>query len=110
MLQAAQAMEVVLQAIARSDGTRASVVRELHGDPGPRRLLAIRLRSLRRHDPGRVAILRVTGTTPPSLQLPAKFQGAVVDRVVTVPAEPLGLSSPAIEARSVATVRKPRRS
>ena len=33
-----------------------------------------------------VPILRITGATPPGTHLPSEFQGAVVDRVVNVPA------------------------
>jgi hypothetical protein len=33
-----------------------------------------------------VSILRVTGSTPPGTGLSSGFQGAVVDRVVKVPA------------------------
>ena len=85
-LQTAQATEVVLQAIARSDGTRASVLRELQ---------ATRVRDglvgdfgFDRHGdiaPARVTILRVTGSTPPGVELPPFMHGAVVDRVITVP-------------------------
>ena len=85
-LQTAQATEVVLQAIARSDGTRASVVRELHatrvhdglvGDFGFDRYGDI--------TPARVTILRVTGSTPPGVELPPLMHGAVVDRMITIP-------------------------
>jgi ABC-type branched-subunit amino acid transport system substrate-binding protein len=33
-----------------------------------------------------VPIMRVTGTTPPGVDLPAQFRGSVPDRVVAVPA------------------------
>jgi ABC-type branched-subunit amino acid transport system substrate-binding protein len=85
-LQTAQAAEVVLRAIARSDGTRASVLRELH---------ATRIRDGLVGDvgfdpfgditPARVTILRVTGSTPAGVELPPYMHGAVVDRVITVP-------------------------
>jgi hypothetical protein len=32
-----------------------------------------------------VAVMRITGATPPSARLPQGFQGAVVERVVKVP-------------------------
>ena len=85
--QLIQATEVALAAIASSDGTRASVLREL--------------RKLRVHDgflgsfafdrygditPARVTILRVTGRTPPNDPLSRFLEGAVVDRLVSVPA------------------------
>jgi branched-chain amino acid transport system substrate-binding protein len=74
-LNAAQATEVVLQAIARSDGTRASVLRvDRYGDITP----------------ARIAILRITGSSPPDLGLPSHFKGAVIDRVETIPASLAG--------------------
>ena len=65
-LPAAQAAELVLRAIARSDGTRASVLEELRGGRGqgrhPRRLpLRPQATSRRSGSP----IFRVTGRTPP---------------------------------------------
>jgi hypothetical protein len=36
--------------------------------------------------PARILILRLTGKTPPGAGLYDRFQGAVVDRVLTVPA------------------------
>jgi branched-chain amino acid transport system substrate-binding protein len=86
VLQAAQATEVVLQAIAGSDGTRASVLRELHAIEVKNGILGdFRFDRYGDITPAKVAILRVTGTTPPDLSLPGSLQGAVVDRVVTVP-------------------------
>jgi hypothetical protein len=35
--------------------------------------------------PAKITILRVTGRTSPALALPGTSEGAVVDRVVTVP-------------------------
>jgi branched-chain amino acid transport system substrate-binding protein len=90
-LQTAQATQVLLEAIARSDGTRASVLRELH---------ATRVRNGLIGDFGfdrygdvtsaRVMILRVTGTTPSGVELPPHLHGAVVERVLTVPASLAG--------------------
>jgi branched-chain amino acid transport system substrate-binding protein len=83
--QAAQAAEVVLAAIARSDGTRASVLRELHATHVQGGILG----SFRFDGNGDmtstpVAIFRVTGGRgDPSLI--SDFQGSVGDRVVTVP-------------------------
>ena len=85
-MNAAQAAEVVLDAIARSDGTRAGVLRSL--------------RSLRVKDgilgsfafdrngdinPASVTVLRVTGATSRDV-LPDYVQGAVPERVIAVPA------------------------
>jgi branched-chain amino acid transport system substrate-binding protein len=85
-LHAAEATEVVLQAIARSDGTRESVLQELR---------ATRMKdgiqgsfSFDRHGdmtPAKITILRVPGRTPPGLRLPSYLNGAVIDRVVAVP-------------------------
>ena len=35
--------------------------------------------------PAKITIFRVTGSTPSNLHLPSFLEGAVVDRVVTVP-------------------------
>jgi YVTN family beta-propeller protein len=85
-LQAAEATEVVLRAIERSDGTRASVLRQLQTmrvDDG----LFGAYRFDRGGDitPARVAVLRITGSTPANLRLPSYLQGAVIDRVLTLP-------------------------
>jgi ABC-type branched-subunit amino acid transport system substrate-binding protein/DNA-binding beta-propeller fold protein YncE len=86
-LHAAQATEVVLQAIARSDGTRASVVRELRATRVKDGILGdFRFDRYGDITPAKITILRVTGRTPPSLRLPSFLEGAVVDRVVTMPA------------------------
>ena len=87
LLHAVQAAEVVLAAIARSDGTRASVLRELKGA----RVRDGFLGSFafdRNGDitPAKVTVLRVTGHTPADLRLPGYLAGADVHRVVTVPA------------------------
>ena len=86
-LQAAQATEVVLRAIARFDGTRASVLKELRATNVKDGLLgSFRFDRYGDMTPAKVTIPRVTGRTPPDLKFPRLFQGAVVDRVVTVPA------------------------
>jgi ABC-type branched-subunit amino acid transport system substrate-binding protein/streptogramin lyase len=85
-LHAAQATEVVLRAIARSDGTRASVLEQLHATRITDGLIGSF--SFDRHGdiaPPTVPILRVTGRTPPDLHIPPRYQGAVIDRVVTIP-------------------------
>jgi ABC-type branched-subunit amino acid transport system substrate-binding protein/DNA-binding beta-propeller fold protein YncE len=86
VLEAGQAAELFVAAIARSDGTRASVLRELH--------------RTRVHDgiigsfgfdangditSPSIPVLRITGATPPGAGLPPDFQGARLDRVVQVP-------------------------
>ena len=86
ILEAGQATELVMDAIARSDGTRASVLEKLRASKVRNGILGTF-----RFDPGgdittaSVPILRITGATPPGLDLPPDFQGAVVDRVVKVP-------------------------
>jgi branched-chain amino acid transport system substrate-binding protein len=86
-VHAAQAAEAVLAAIARSDGTRASVleeVDELRIEDG-----VLGSFSFDRDGdmaPPKVAVLRVARDTPAGVRLPSRYQGAVVDRVVTVPA------------------------
>jgi branched-chain amino acid transport system substrate-binding protein len=86
VLEAAQAAEVVLDAIARSDGSRASVLDELKATRVSDGLLGS-FRFDRNGDitPATVPILRITGATPPEAGLPASYQGAVLDREVEVP-------------------------
>ncbi len=86
VLEAAQAAELVLDAIARSDGTRASVLEELQASRVKNGLLGS-FRFDRKGDitPASVPILRITGSTPPQAGLPSMFQGSVIDRVVKVP-------------------------
>ncbi len=85
-LHAAQATEVVLQAIARSDGTRASVLRELRAIRVKDGILGdFRFDRYGDITPAKITIFRVTGSTPPDLHLPSLLEGAVVDRVMTVP-------------------------
>jgi ABC-type branched-subunit amino acid transport system substrate-binding protein/DNA-binding beta-propeller fold protein YncE len=86
VLEAAQTAELVIRAIARSDGTRASVLEELKATRVKDGLLGS-FRFDRNGDvtPATVPILRVTGATPPQAGLPSNLQGAVVDRVVEIP-------------------------
>jgi ABC-type branched-subunit amino acid transport system substrate-binding protein len=87
VLEAAQAAELVMQAIARSDGTRTSVLKELQASRVKDGILGS-FRFDRNGDisPASVPILRITGSTPPEAGLPSDFQGAVIDRVVKIPA------------------------
>ncbi len=86
VLEAAQATELVARAIARSDGTRASVLEELQASRVKGGLLGT-FSFDRNGDvtPATVPIVRITGSTPPGAGLPSNFQGAVVDRVVKIP-------------------------
>jgi ABC-type branched-subunit amino acid transport system substrate-binding protein len=82
----AQATDALLEAIATSDGTRASVVKRLFA-LRIRRGLAGEIRFDRYGDlvTGPVTILRMQRGAPNELGLPGNA-GAVVDRVITPPA------------------------
>jgi ABC-type branched-subunit amino acid transport system substrate-binding protein/streptogramin lyase len=86
VLEAGQAAELVLDAIARSDGTRESVLRELRASRVRGGILgSFRFDGNGDIRPASIPILRITGATPPGAGLSGEFQGAVVDRVVRVP-------------------------
>jgi branched-chain amino acid transport system substrate-binding protein len=86
VLEAAQTAELVVQAIARSDGTRESVLEQLKAARVKNGLLGS-FSFDRNGDvtPATVPILRITGATPPQAGLPSNLQGAVIDRVVEIP-------------------------
>jgi branched-chain amino acid transport system substrate-binding protein len=86
ILESAQAAELVLRAIARSDGTRESVLEELKRSRVKNGILGS-FRFDRNGDltPAEMPIIRITGSTPPSARLPDSLHGAVVDRVVEIP-------------------------
>jgi len=87
LLPAAQAAELVLDAIARSDGTRASVLEEIRGAEVKGGILGdFRLDRYGDITPAPVSIFRVTGRTPPGEPVFEQFDGAVLDRVISVPA------------------------
>ena len=87
LLPAAQAAELVLDAIARSDGTRASVLEEIRGAEVKDGILGdFRLDRYGDITPAPVSIFRVTGRTPPGEPVFEQFNGAVLDRVISVPA------------------------
>jgi ABC-type branched-subunit amino acid transport system substrate-binding protein len=87
VLPAAQATDLVLDAIARSDGTRASVLEELHGARVKNGILGD-FRIDRNGDitPARIAIYRVPARVPPGTPSFEYFQGTVLDHVISVPA------------------------
>ena len=91
VLEAGQAAELVLQAIARSDGTRASVLKELRAAEVKNGILGS-FHFNRNGDitPATVMIVRITGSTPPNSGLDSSLQGAVLDRIVKIPASPAG--------------------
>ena len=85
-MNAAAAAEVVLQAIARSDGTRASVLRSLRSLHVTDGILGSFTFDRGDISPARVTVLRVTGCTPIDRAAPDYLEGAVVERVIEVPA------------------------
>ena len=88
VLEAGQAAELVMAAIARSDGTRASVLRELRASDVKDGILgSFRFDANGDFTKSAIPILRITGATPPGAGLPPEFEGAKVDRVVEVPAD-----------------------
>ena len=85
-LEAAQAAELVMDAIARSDGTRASVLEELRASRVRNGLLgSFRFDANGDRTPASVPIIRITGRPRRTAGLPAEMQGAVVDRIVAIP-------------------------
>jgi branched-chain amino acid transport system substrate-binding protein len=86
ILESAQATELVLRAIARSDGTRESVLEKLKASRVKNGILGS-FHFDRNGDltPAKMPIIRITGSTPPSARLPDFLQGAVIDRVVEIP-------------------------
>jgi ABC-type branched-subunit amino acid transport system substrate-binding protein len=87
VLEAGQAAELVLQAIARSDGSRASVLRELRASKVKDGLLGTFAFDRNGDNTAAlVPIVRITGTASPDPGFPDAFRGAVLDRVVEAPA------------------------
>ncbi len=86
IVEAAQAAEVLLQAITRSDGTRGSVNRELRRLKVENGILGS-FQFDRNGDitPATFTIFRITGKKKRDPELPDAFTGAEVDRVVRVP-------------------------
>jgi ABC-type branched-subunit amino acid transport system substrate-binding protein len=86
VMEAGQAADLVMDAIARSDGTRASVLDELFAsDVKDGTLGTFRFDPNGDIRPASIPILRVTGATPPGESLPPDFQGATLDRLVQIP-------------------------
>ena len=87
VLPAGQTTELILDAIARSDGTRASVLEELRGANVEDGILGdFRIDRYGDITPARLAIFRITGATPPDAPVFPYYEGAVLDRVIEVPA------------------------
>ena len=86
VLEAGQAADLLMEAIGRSDGTRASVLHELRASEVRAGIIgSFRFDANGDMTTASIPIVRITGTTPPCAGLPPDFQGATVDRVVQVP-------------------------
>ena len=84
--QTLQAAELMLAAIARSDGTRASVLRELRALRTPDGVLGpSRFDANGDVSPEHVTVFRITGRTPRSANLVSDFNGSVPVRVISIP-------------------------
>jgi len=78
----------LLEAIAGSDGSRASVLKELRKIEESDGILgSFRFDANGDKTPASIAIYRVTGKTPRGTDIADQLQGAVVDRVVSIPSE-----------------------
>jgi branched-chain amino acid transport system substrate-binding protein len=88
VLETAQAAEVLLEAISRSDGSRGSVLKELRGIQVRDGILGnFRFDANGDKTPGAITIYRITGENPPTgVNLPLELQGTVFDRTIPVPA------------------------
>jgi ABC-type branched-subunit amino acid transport system substrate-binding protein/predicted Ser/Thr protein kinase len=86
VLPAAQAADVVLRAIARSDGTRKSVLEEIRSGMVRNGVLGDFRFNKGDIAPVEVPIFRVTGRTPRGEEVFDQFDGSVVDHVFEVPA------------------------
>jgi branched-chain amino acid transport system substrate-binding protein len=87
VIETVQATEALLAAIARSDGTRASVTEELRRLEIKNGILgSFRFDGNGDITPASFTALRITGGRNSDPKLPDEFAGAVVDRVVRVPA------------------------
>ena len=93
VLEAGQAAELVLDAIARSDGTRASVLKELQASEVRDGILGS-FHFDRNGDISAAAIpvLRITGTTPPGTRPAAGLPGSGPRPARAGAGEPRGMS------------------
>jgi YVTN family beta-propeller protein len=81
-----RAVQVVLDAIARSDGTRASVLEELGATRAKGGVFgSFRFDRFGDIAPSAVAIHRVTGQTKPGSRTFPSLRGAVLDRLIRIP-------------------------
>ncbi len=88
VLETAQAAEVLLEAISRSDASRDSVLKELRDVQVSDGILgSFRFDPNGDKTPGSITVYRITGQNPPNgANLPPELRGTVLDRVVSVPA------------------------
>jgi branched-chain amino acid transport system substrate-binding protein len=87
VLETAQAAEVLLEAISRSDGSRASVLEELRKTEVQDGILGdFRFDANGDKTPGAITIYRVTGKSAPDAGVPPEYEGAVFDRTLAIPA------------------------
>ena len=85
VLEAGQATEVVLDAIGRSDGTRASVLEQLKATKVKDGILgSFRFDGYGDITPAEIPVLRITRSSEESQRL--GLEDAVLDRMVSVPA------------------------
>jgi branched-chain amino acid transport system substrate-binding protein len=85
VIEAAQAAEALLAAIARSDGTRTSVLEQLRGLEVKNGIVgSFRFDMNGDITPASFTVLRITGSAKREPGLPEGMGGAVVDRVVRV--------------------------
>jgi branched-chain amino acid transport system substrate-binding protein len=87
VLETAQAAEVLLEAISRSDGSRASVLKELRDIQVSDGILgSFRFDANGDKTPGSITVYRITGENPPDgANLPPELQGTVFDRTIAIP-------------------------
>ena len=86
VLETAQAAEVLLEAISRSDGSRASVLKELRKTEVRDGILGdFRFDTNGDKTPGAITIYRVTGKSSPGAGVPPEYEGAVFDRTLPIP-------------------------
>jgi ABC-type branched-subunit amino acid transport system substrate-binding protein/streptogramin lyase len=90
VLPVAQAVNVMLDAIARSDGTRRSVLEQLRGTRVNDGYLGDFRLDRGDITPAQVPIFRVTDRASAGANVPEHLEGTVVDRVMSVPARLAG--------------------
>jgi branched-chain amino acid transport system substrate-binding protein len=89
VLETAQAAEVLLEAISRSDGSRESVLKELRAIQVSDGILgSFRFDANGDKTPGAISVYRITGENPPDgANLPPELQGTVFNRTIAIPAD-----------------------